>query len=195
VLDDATEPFGPFSAWFAEATASEADVPDAMQLATVGPDGRPAVRTVLLKAHGPDGWVFFTHYDSPKSRDLTAQPWAAAVLHWKSLQRQVRAEGPVTRVAPAASDRYFASRDRASQLGAWASRQSAPIADRAALEAAFAEAETRFAGVPVPRPPRWGGWALHPERIEFWQGRPGRLHDRVVFAREGSLWRRSILAP
>lgn len=195
MLDEVTEPFSSFDAWFAEARSSEPDVPEAMQLATADATGRPAVRTVLLKAASREGWVFYTHRASPKGRDLTVRPYAAAVLHWKSRYRQVRADGPVHELAAEASDLYFASRDRTSQLGAWASRQSEPIAGRATLEAAFAEAERRFAGRPVPRPPGWGGWVLCPERVEFWQGRPGRLHDRVQFTLDGTEWSRSVLAP
>ena len=195
MLEGNHEPFGSFARWYADAVAAEPDVPDAMQLATVDAAGNPSVRTVLLKEHGPSGWVFYTHYSSPKGRDLTTHPRAAAVMHWKSLQRQVRVEGPVERLPAEASDRYFATRDRASQIGAWASDQSSRLADRSTLDAAFEAVAARFSGHDVPRPPHWGGWTLQPTRMEFWQGRPGRLHDRVLFELHGPFWERSILAP
>ncbi|MBA2321993.1 MAG: pyridoxamine 5'-phosphate oxidase [Deltaproteobacteria bacterium] len=195
MFEDAVEPHEPFAVWFAEARRTEPDVPDAMQLATADATGRPSVRTVLLKEAGPEGWAFYTHYASPKSRDLTTRPYAAAVIHWKSLQRQVRVEGPVRRMDQEASDRYFASRDRASQLGAWASVQSEILSGPTDLVRAVEDAERRFAGLAVPRPAGWGGWVLTPERFEFWQGRRGRLHDRVQFTWNQGNWTRALLAP
>jgi pyridoxamine 5'-phosphate oxidase len=171
-------PWPEFSTWYAEAVASEPDVPDAMQVATVDARGFPSVRTVLLKDFGPDGLVFYTNLTSRKGRELHARPRAAAVLHWKSLQRQALFEGPVERVDDATADAYFATRPRGSQLGAWASHQSAPIGGRAELEAALAEVVARFGDGPVARPPHWSGFRIRPERVELWQGRRDRLHDR-----------------
>ena len=155
--------------------------PDAMALATASLDGRPSVRIVLLKGIDERGLRFFTNYGSRKGRELDANPRAAVTLHWASLHRVVRAEGAVERLTEAESDAYFASRGRESRLGAWASRQGTPIADRSVLETAFAAADERYPGEDVPRPDYWGGYRLVPEAIELWQGRPNRLHDREHF--------------
>lgn len=191
----ATDPFPLFDAWFAEAQASEPNDPNAMALATADADGRPSVRMVLLKGHGPDGFVFYTNHESRKAGELAANAQAALLFHWKSLRRQVRIEGSVTRASEAESDAYFASRGRDSQLGAWASHQSRPLPDRATFEARFAEMTARFAGGEVPRPPHWGGYRVAPETIEFWQDRAHRLHERRLFTRAGSGWREGLLYP
>lgn len=189
------DPWAAFARWMAEASVSEPDVPDAMQLATVGPDGRPALRTVLLRGHGPDGMVFYTNLGSRKAGHLLADGRAAALLHWKSLQRQVIAEGPVGPVTDAEADAYWATRPRGSQLGGWASRQSQPLPDRRELDARVAEFDARFAGGPVPRPPFWSGFRLRPDRIELWQGRPDRLHDRHLYTLGPAGWSVTLLQP
>ena len=170
--------------------------PNAIALATASPDGGPSVRFVLLKAIDERGIQFFTNLESRKARELAANPRAAAALYWQPLQRQVRLAGPVERLAEEESDAYYASRPRGSRLGAWASPQGRPIPDRAWLEARVAEAEARFPGEEVPRPPHWGGYRLVPESVELWQGRPSRLHDREHFTRapDGS-WRSERLSP
>jgi pyridoxamine 5'-phosphate oxidase len=191
----ATDPFALFDEWFAEARASEPNDPEAMALATAGADGQPRVRMVLLKGHGPDGFVFYTNEQSAKGGQLAQNPQAALLFHWKSLRRQVRIEGPVERVPPADADAYFASRARDSQLGAWASDQSRPLDRRATFERRFEEAKQRFEGQEVPRPPHWGGYRVAPERLEFWQDRPHRLHERRLFVRERQDWREGLLYP
>jgi len=194
LLFTATDPHQLFEAWYAEAVAHEPDVPNAMQVATQSPDG-PDVRTVLLKGRGADGWVFYTHRDSAKGRQLATDPRAAVLFHWKSLERQVRAHGTVQVVADGVADAYFASRPRGSQLGAWASRQSHELPDRQALATRLAEVTERFEGQPVPRPAGWVGYRIDVQRFEFWQGRPSRLHDRVVFTLADGGWTRSMLYP
>lgn len=188
-----------FRKWFDAAVADPAIVePNAMSLATADPHGRPAVRTVLAKGITERGVVFYTNYDSAKASDLRANPHAAVVFAWLAHERQVRLSGPVRQVPRAETEAYFASRPRESQLGAWASPQSQLVASRAELEAALREVEQRFADQPVPAPPRWGGYLVEPLAVEFWQGRPGRLHDRIRFRRasvDDDAWTRERLAP
>ncbi|OWK28413.1 pyridoxamine 5'-phosphate oxidase [Sphingomonas dokdonensis] len=192
-----TDPFSLFDAWFAEAQAGEPNDANAMALATADATGQPAVRMVLLKGHGPDGFVFYTNRGSRKADDLAANAQAALLFHWKSLRRQVRIEGPVSRVSDAESDAYFASRSRDSQLGAWASEQSRPLAARSIFEARFEAMQFRFEGGDVPRPPHWGGYRVTPRRIEFWQDRAHRLHERRLFTRDGGEgdWSEGLLYP
>ena len=192
----ADDPFALFDAWFAEAQASEPNDPNAMALATADADRRPAVRMVLLKGHGPDGFVFYTNRESRKAGEMAANPHAALLFHWKSLRRQIRIEGALTLATDAESDAYFASRSRDSQLGAWASDQSRPLADRATFEARFDAMQAKFAGQDVPRPPFWGGYRLTPDHIEFWQDRAHRLHERRVFdLAPGGSWTEGLLYP
>ncbi|MEU6370200.1 pyridoxamine 5'-phosphate oxidase [Streptomyces sp. NPDC046931] len=180
----ADDPFDLFRQWLEEAGTSEVNDPNAMALATTGSDSLPDVRMVLLKDHGPEGFVFFTNSRSSKGLELDANMQAAAVLHWKSLRRQVRFRGTVELVTDEESDAYFASRARQSRIGAWASRQSRPLADRTELEAAVERETARFGEGDVPRPPHWNGYRIRPTYLEFWQDQPYRLHDRLVFSRE-----------
>lgn len=190
-----TDPFQLFDAWFADARASEPNDSNAMALTTVGADGQPSVRMVLLKGHGPDGFVFYTNRESRKARDLAVVPKAALLFHWKSLRRQIRIEGAVSRVSDAESDAYFASRSRDSQLGAWASDQSRPLDARVIFEARYEEARARFEGGDVPRPPHWGGYRVAPSAIEFWQDREHRLHERRLFVPAANGWSEGLLYP
>ena len=191
----ADDPFQLFGAWYTEARGTEINDSNAMALATADGAGRPAVRMVLLKGHGPDGFVFYTNRESRKAADIAANPQAALLFHWKSLRRQIRIEGALTHVSDAESDAYFASRSRDSQLGAWASDQSRPLDARATFEARFAEVQARFDGGAVSRPPHWGGYRLTPDRIEFWQDREHRLHERRLFVRAGGGWDEGLLYP
>jgi pyridoxamine 5'-phosphate oxidase len=191
----ADDPFLLFDSWLAEAKQSEPNDPEAMALATSTPDGRPSVRMVLLKGHGPDGFVFYTNADSRKGGELATNPHVALLFHWKSLRRQVRIEGPVAEVSDDEADAYFASRSRDSQLGAHASLQSRPLDQRATFEARFEEVKARFEGQDVPRPERWTGFRVTPERIEFWNDRAHRLHERRLFVRDGQGWSEGLLYP
>jgi pyridoxamine 5'-phosphate oxidase len=195
-LDDIAEPepLAPFGRWFAEAVASE-DLAEAMTLATVAEDGTPSARLVLLKGFDARGFVFYTNLESRKSAELKGNPRAALCFLWKSLRRQVRIEGAAQPVAAAEADAYFASRPRDSQIGAWASDQSRPLDSREALERRVGRFARRFAEAAVPRPPYWSGFRIVPQRIEFWQERPFRLHDRWLYTRDGEVWQRQRLFP
>jgi len=190
-----TDPLALFDEWLAEAGASEPNDPEAMTLATATRDGRPSARIVLLKGHGPDGFVFYTNQQSRKADELAANPNAALLFHWKSLRRQVRIEGSVSRVSDAEGDAYFASRARDSQLGAWASDQSRLLDNRATFEQRFEDMKRRYEGSEVPRPPHWGGYRLNPEAMEFWTDRPHRLHERRLFTRTPDGWTEGLLYP
>lgn len=190
-----TDPFALFQTWFDEARDSEPNDGNAMALATADADGRPSVRMVLLKGHGPDGFVFYTNFESRKGRELAANPNVELLFHWKSARRQIRIEGPVHPVDDATADAYFATRSRDSQLGAWASDQSRPLDARETFERRFAEAQARFEGKDVPRPPHWSGYRVTPERIEFWEDRAHRLHHRRLFTRTRGGWTEGLLYP
>jgi pyridoxamine 5'-phosphate oxidase len=194
---EADEPLRLFAAWFSDATRSEPADPSAMTLATIDSDGLPNARMVLLKGFDEQGFVFYTNLDSQKGRELDGNAKAALVFHWKSLSRQVRLRGSVERVEDHVADAYFATRPRLAQIGAWASKQSAPLESRMAFEKAVALQMARFAVGTIPRPPNWSGYRLRPQVIEFWQDRPYRLHDRIEFhrAEAGEPWRKTRLYP
>lgn len=191
----ADDPFALFDAWYAEAKEAEINDPDAMALATATADGAPSVRIVLLKGHGPQGFTFYTNADSRKGEELEANSKASLLFHWKALRRQVRVEGSVAEVDAAEADTYFATRSRDSQLGAWASDQSRPLDSRETFEARYEQVKQRFQGQDVPRPPRWTGFRIKPERIELWTDRPHRLHERRLFVRDGEGWTEGLLYP
>ena len=193
----ADEPLRLWQAWFDEAVKSEPRDPNAMSLATVGPDGMPDVRTVLLKGIDERGFVFYTNTESQKGRELAANPKAGLLFHWKSLNRQVRVRGPVERVTAQEADAYFATRPKQAQIGAWASQQSRPLESRLAFEKAVALYAAKYAISTVPRPPHWSGYRIVPISIEFWHDRPFRLHDRVEFRRDalGGPWSKTRMYP
>jgi pyridoxamine 5'-phosphate oxidase len=190
------DPFGLFDAWFAQARASEPNDPNAMALATATPGGLPSVRMVLLKGHGPDGFVFYTNFHSRKGGELAANPHVALLFHWKSLRRQIRIEGPISAVTPAEADAYFASRHPESRLGSAASDQSRPLASRQVYLDRVAAARAQYPDGNVPRPAHWSGYRVRPEQIEFWQDRDHRLHERRRFVRDGDQgWTSMLLYP
>jgi pyridoxamine 5'-phosphate oxidase len=194
-LTAADDPIAFFQHWFADAKAAGIFLPESMAVATASADGAPAARMMLLKAVDQRGFVFYTNYTSRKGAELEANPRAALVFHWAVLQRQVRVEGPVARLGEVESAAYFRTRARGSRIGAWASRQSAPLSSRAELEARVRDYEQRFASQDVPLPTFWGGFRLTPLVLEFWQGRANRLHDRVRYTREGPGWQVTRLYP
>lgn len=189
------DPIRQFERWFGDAVAADVLEPNAMTLATATRDGAPSARVVLLKGIGADGFVFYTDYRSRKGIELTENPRATALFFWKEIERQVRVAGTVARVSAAESDAYYRSRPVGSRLGAWASHQSAVIASRDELEQRLRDVTRRFAGEDVPLPPHWGGFRITPGEIEFWQGRPDRLHDRLLYRRESTRWTIARLSP
>jgi pyridoxamine 5'-phosphate oxidase len=189
------DPVAQFRTWYGHARRTGLPLPDSFTLATVTPDGKPDARMLLLKCVDENGFVFYTNYESRKGGEIAKSPHAVMVFHWNQLFRQVRIEGWLEKVTTEESEAYFHSRLRGSQIGAWASLQSSTIADREELEKKVAEYESKFKGQAVPLPPFWGGFRLIPQRIEFWQGRPSRLHDRLLFVREGKSWKMSRLSP
>jgi len=190
-----TEPFRLVEAWCQEADLKEPRDANAIQVATVDASGMPNIRSVLVKDRGPDGFTFYTNFESAKGRELLAARKAALLYYWKSLSRQIRVRGAVDIVSDATADAYFATRPRDSQLGAWASHQSHQMAERGEFARRMKEMRERFANSAVPRPPHWSGFRLIPSYIEFWQERPFRHHDRLAFEKDGNSWRRSLLYP
>jgi pyridoxamine 5'-phosphate oxidase len=195
LIPDASEPFGLFRTWFDDAVAKEPGLPEAMCLATATPDGKPSLRLVLLKDVNAGGFVFYTNAESRKGQEIAANPAAALCFHWKSLGRQVRVEGTLTQVTSAEADAYWATRPRQSQVAGWASEQSRTLSSRDLLQTRVEEFEARFADVPVPRPVQWTGFRLAPQTVEFWHDVRNRLHDRLVFHRQGAGWRTERLYP
>jgi len=195
LIPNAADPIALFGQWFAEAGAKEGVLPEAMNLATATRNGKPSSRMVLLKDVDARGFVFYTNAQSRKGLEIAANAAAALCFHWKFLRRQVRVEGTLTEVAEGEADAYWASRPRESQIAGWASQQSQALASRTALEGRVSEFAAQFAGAPVPRPPQWTGFRLAPDEIEFWQDIPNRLHDRLVFSRDGASWRTTRLYP
>ncbi len=190
-----TDPFAFFAGWFAEAQAHEPNDPNAMTVATTNQEGHPSARIVLLKEWDEKGFVFYTNKESRKGDELRENPRAALLFFWKSLHRQIRIEGAVTHVTDAEADAYYTSRPRVSRLGAWASIQSRPLAERAVLEARVAEFEAKYPGEDIPRPEYWSGYRIVPSYFEFWQDMPFRLHDRTVFTRQGDTWQVGKIFP
>lgn len=192
--DAAADPFRQFALWFDDALRAELPLPNAMTLATANADGRPSARIVLLKGVDADGFVFYTNYESRKARELAVNPYASLVFLWTQMERQVRIEGAVEKVSEQESDEYFDSRPLGSRLGAWASPQSMPLPSRLALASKVAAIMLRYGTAP-PRPPHWGGYRVRPDAIEFWQGRPDRLHDRLRYMKQDTGWKIERLAP
>jgi pyridoxamine 5'-phosphate oxidase len=197
-MDEATaksDPIELFSNWFNAAEKAGLFLPESVALATSSRDGKPSARMVLLKSFDSNGFVFYTNYGSRKSAELLENPHAALLFHWAVLQRQIRIEGIVEKVSEDESDEYFATRGRGSQIGAWASKQSEPLRARKELEDAVRETKKRFKGQEINRPQNWGGFRLRPERIEFWQGRANRLHDRIIFSKSSESWSSELFYP
>lgn len=195
IIDVALDPIAQFKKWFQEAIDARVPEPNAMNLATVGPEGKPTARIVLLKGIEDTGFTFFTNYESRKGNNMTENPWVALTFFWSELERQVRIEGKAEKARAELSDKYFHSRPRNSQIGAWASPQSQVIDSRKSLENRTVETEEVFQGKEVQRPQHWGGYLVVPQRVEFWQGRPSRLHDRILYNRENEKWKIERLAP
>ncbi len=197
-LDEASvarDPFAQFKMWLDEAVGTEGVEPNAVTVASVAPDGQPSLRVVLLRGYDERGFVFFTNYKSRKGHELDGAGKAALLFYWAPLERQIRIEGTVERIAADESDAYFAKRPRGHRLSAWASKQSAVVPDRATLEVQMAEEDARFRDVEVPRPPYWGGYRVAPHAFEFWQGRRNRVHDRLAYVRDGDVWTIERLSP
>jgi len=195
MIDIAANPFDLFATWMTDAEATEPNDPNAMTLATTTKAGHPSARIVLLKSWDRNGFVFYTNLESRKSSEIAANPHVALLFHWKSRRRQIRIEGTATQVSDAEADAYFETRPRPSRIGAWASDQSRPLADRTILEQRLAAATARYAEGTVPRPPHWSGWLVTPAAIEFWEDREYRLHDRALFTRAGTAWSATRLYP
>ena len=189
------DPIVQFRRWFDNVIDADLHEPNAVILATATPDGRPSVRTVLLKGYDERGFVFYTNYEGRKARELEANPACALLFYWGELERQVRIEGRAARLSKIESDAYFASRPRGSRLGAWASEQSRPVEDRSVLEERVRSLEVEYEGREIPRPPFWGGYRVEPDSVEFWQGRENRLHDRLVYWRTAEGWKMERLQP